>query len=91
MPEFTREDRRDEQLFQILYASDPRVTVYVYRLVDGIRVTPYLFRTQPFHDLESHIAREFGDGVYDLMIRHGKKMISSGTIWLLMRLTKSSA
>ena len=91
MPEFTREDRRFEELYQIFHTSDPRVVIYVYRLVDGKRITPFLFRTQPFSDLDAYIAREFGDGGYYLLIRRSKKMIFSGEIWLLMRLKKATA
>lgn len=79
-------DRLRERLFKILYDSDPRICVYIYRYIDGKRIKPYLHKTQPFEDLETYIAKTFGDGAYWLMIRRGENMLLSGEIGLLMRL-----
>ena len=73
-------DRLDEQLVQLLNESDPRIRVYVYRMIDNRKIKPALYVGRPFEDLESYIRDKFGGGLFYIMIRRGEIMLLAGTI-----------
>lgn len=73
-------DRLDEQLVQLLDESDPRIRVYVYRMIGNKKIKPALYVGRPFETLESYIRDKFGGGLYYIMIRRGEIMLLAGTI-----------
>ena len=68
-------ERRLETFLNLLWNADPDILVYIYRLTeDGIE-KPYLYRGQPFGDLQTYVQTEFGNGSYRALFRRGETMI----------------
>lgn len=72
-----------DRLYQLLAADNSDQLVYVYRVdsIGNVR-KPYLFCCMMHEDLIETIRDKYGGGEYRLLIRHGRKMVFSGSICL---------
>lgn len=66
--------------------TDPRLRVYVYRMIGNRKIKPSLYAGPPFGTLEEYIRDEFGGGMFYIMIRRGETMELAGTIAILLPL-----
>ncbi|MHB8544638.1 MAG: hypothetical protein ACYC9S_11655 [Leptospirales bacterium] len=83
MRDFFSNDQLTYLLLDILEESDPRVRVYVYRMVNDRPLKLALNKGEPFPKLLEYLRDEYGGGAFRLLIRRGETMILSGValIW----------
>lgn len=73
-------DRAHQKLWRLLNDQDNRLCVYIYRVQDGEKVTPALFRRAPSPGLLDWL-RDFHNGSeFHIIIRRARTMELSGII-----------
>ena len=64
-----------------LYSKDPDLTVYVYRIDANKKVIkPYLVKCEAWPDLCMTLRDQYDGGLFQVLIRKGRKMVFSGEI-----------
>ena len=78
-----KDTRTWNKLYRLLAEDDPDLTVYGYRVnAAGIAVKPYLFCWFMHDYLIESIRDQYGGGEYRLLIRKGRQMVFSGSLYL---------
>lgn len=87
MPYIFDNDRLDQLLSRLLSDQDYRLCAYVYRMQNGEKVTPALFRGAPYPNLLDWLRDSHNGGEFHIIIRRARRMELSGVISIWSRLS----
>ena len=79
-PPIFSEHRHGELYLKLLYNSDERLRLYVYRWDGRRRIKPAIYKGRPIQKLEEYLQDKYDGGEFHVMIRRGETMLVSGLL-----------